>query len=255
MERKISMEAENHRYNQIIDFLADAMTPQEKDQFKQWLNQSENNKELFLRVKIFWEKSEKDAHPSSVEAWDKIRQTIKDQNGDVLKMRFIKLSVAASLLLLLTSGWLIYQAKQNLIYYATNENSFRKDTLDDGSIIYLYPSSSIQLRKDKNILKLSGAAYFVVPKNCLNPLTVQVGGTNIKVKGTSFRVNLGNQKGDISLMVESGEVEWIQNHSHSQSLLVHAGEQAYFSNLQKSSWKEPKKEDIYIIYQPKLNHQ
>lgn len=77
--------------------------------------------------------------------------------------------------------------------YATGTAQLRKVTLPDGSIAQLAPDSAIDVDYtggERQVLLLSGAAFFEVERDAARPFTVLADDVETKVLGTAFDVRL-----------------------------------------------------------------
>jgi len=241
----------NSIYNTIIDFLSHNLDDQKTSQFQEWLNELDENRNLFLKIEKQWN-SIGSISPESVKGWDKLRLSIVERRKGFIRRNLFSVAAAATILLMIASGWFLSTSTSQMISLVTNQDTFIRDTLENGCIIYLYPSSSINIRlsiSDEQIIKLSGEAFFIVPPNSGLNVKIVVGGADIKVTGTSFRVNEKDGK-EVSVLVESGAVILKSQSGKNKQLIVQAGEQGYFTNNNNKLWKKPKTENIYLIYQP-----
>lgn len=240
-------------YDQMIDYLCGSLSGKNKTEFEQWLENDENLV-AFNKVKAIWEGNHDSHNEYAESSWQKLEGNLKDRNKSVIRRHLFQISVAASLLVLIASGWFLKNSTHKMVSLTTTEDTFIKDTLKDGSIVYLYPSSTLEMKCTDKLcvneeINLEGEAFFVVPEEPQKETVINVGDVAIKVKGTSFRVNT-SENGEIYVMVESGSVELFSNKTGNKKLLVEAGEEAYYSALNKQIWKQQKKENIYLIYQP-----
>lgn len=248
------MNSENNLYDQIIDFLSTEKRPDDSKRFLEWIEASEERKETFSHVKKFWDADYSNQKQNTEAAWNQFQNTFQERNKSNIKKHLFRISVAASLLILITSGWFLNRSTMDIVSLSTNEDTFRKDTLKDGSIVYLYPSSQLDLTEQKNLsynkeMNLIGEAFFVVSGSPEKEIIINVGEASILVKGTSFRVN-AMSGGEVSVCVESGEVELVSTKTGEDKLIVKAGEKGYYSSERAQFWKQQKSDNIYLIYQP-----
>ncbi len=243
-------------HDTIIDYLSNRLSNNEIADFEKWLHGSDENRELFEKVSKFWNNNNIKITEQKNRAWENFSIAIKERKRGFLIRNSFSIAVAASLILLIASGWFLKTTTSKMVSIVTNENTFICDTLDNGSIVYLYPSSSIKVEKqsafsNEMIIKLNGEAFFIVPPNLGNKVKICVGGASIKVTGTSFRV-CGNNTQEVSVIVESGQVILKDKNKKNKQLVVQAGEQGYFLNSDTKLWKKQKTENIYLIYQPDI---
>lgn len=135
---------------------------------------------------------------------------------------------AASVALLLIAASLFYvwsnergnDSFASLIPGNTNEYKNTGDqpgvlTLDDGSIVWLAPGSTLhypaQFAGDKREVYLEGEAFFEVTKNTRQPFLVYYNDIVTKVLGTSFKINTNGSTGNIEVAVRTGKVQVYEN--------------------------------------------
>lgn len=244
----------NITHNTIIDYLSHQLTYDDQIKFEKWLDESDENVAIVQTIKKSWNVSKAKPSEKRKQAWNKLTNSIEERQQGFIKRNYFSIAVAASLLILITSGWFLKNTTTKMVSIVTNEDTFRRDTLENGCIVYLYPSSSIEVQPklsftNKQEIKLNGEAFFIVPPNMGNNVSINVGGASIKVTGTSFRVK-GNSDKEVSVLVESGEVILKSKTKTKNKLIVAAGEEGYFFNKNNELWKKPKTENIYLIYQP-----
>jgi len=241
-------------HNTIIDYLSGELTHDDTLMFEKWLNESPDNQAVFNTIKTQWDNEALPNKRKQDKAWERLSNSIQERKKSFIRRNAFPIAAAASILLLIASGWFLKNTAQNMVSITTNENTFRRDTLANGSIVFLYPSSSIEVVKispfsNKEKITLKGEAFFIVPSNTGKNFNINVGNALINVKGTTFRVN-GSCNKDVSVMVESGEVILTSINKNKNELIVQAGEKGFFTNANNDLRKQPKTENIYLIYQP-----
>lgn len=174
----------------------------------------------------------------SEEVWEKIRPA---------KIRLIHFIRVAAAIVVIGSGVFAYRyytmrAPQELVAstiirdttLTNNSPRPRRDTLTDGSVVDLYPGSSLRLRwnfeKDKRVITLSGEAQFNVQKDKTRPFTVLSKGIETTVLGTVFRIRDYAEKSVASVRLISGKV-LVRNLIHpDQTEILLAGQECAFDN-------------------------
>lgn len=246
----------NNIYDTIIDYLSNQLNEIQILHFEKWLNESDANKEIFENVEKQWKSTNIETSSQKEKNWNKLMVLIAERNNGFIRQNIFSIVTAASIILLIASGWFLNTTTTKMISIITNEDTFITDTLNNGTIIFLYPSSSIEVSKNSSPsgemqINLTGEAFFIVPPQLHNNIKINVGGASIKVTGTCFRVN-ENSNSDVLVIVESGSVELLNNRELNKPLLVEAGEEGYFLKADNKLWKKAKSENIYLIYQPKI---
>lgn len=246
---------ENIIYDRIIDHLSNNLPHDQKLIFEKLLESSPEYQKKYNEVKAIWEGTVENKYTGNQsKAFEQLNKNLSERESGFIKRHIFTISVAASLIILIASGWFLNHSTVEMVSYTTNEDTFIKDTLKDGSIVYLYPSSKLEMKDEKNTsynkeMKLEGEAFFVVPSSENKEIIITVGDAAIKVNSTSFRIN-AEKNGEISVMVESGTVELSSEKINKKKLLVKAGEQGYYSKTNNQIWKQEKRDNIYLIYQP-----
>ncbi|CAG4991630.1 hypothetical protein DYBT9275_00795 [Dyadobacter sp. CECT 9275] len=137
----------------------------------------------------------------------------------------LPLSAAASITVLLISGWYIFFKQPQLrgvssaahslpavvMLEKRNEgNKIMPVALPDGSTVLLQPGSKISYPKTFNTktreVRLSGQAFFEVIKNKNLPFLVHSRELTTKVLGTSFTVRAFDNQPDLAVVVKTGKV-------------------------------------------------
>ena len=177
--------------------------------------------------------------PWSEDVWKKIRPA---------KIRLIHLIRVAAAIVVIGSGVFAYRyyntmraprmlVASTIIRDTTLTNSSpgpRRDTLTDGSVVELYPGSSLRLRwnfeKDKRVMTLSGEAQFNVQKDKMRPFTVLSKGIETTALGTVFRIRDYAEKSVASVRLISGKV-LVRNLIHpDQTEILLAGQECAFDS-------------------------
>jgi transmembrane sensor len=90
-----------------------------------------------------------------------------------------------------------------------NENSSnRKITLDDGSLVELFPHSKLasEYRNNSRELHLTGKAFFKVKKDSTRPFTVHSAVISTTALGTSFTITAFADNNNIDVQLHTGKV-------------------------------------------------
>ena len=232
----------------------------ENEQFNAWITQSEQNRELFEKTKVLWERLDGVYTNSSFDksaAKIKISSKIQTRKQSIPRhtTRFW-ISAAASILLLIGLGfsalYMYNQNSRNEIVYSSRD-SVKEIQLADGSHIWLNTSSSLKVsgsfgRKQREVF-LKGEAYFEVKRDESKSFKIHTGETITEVLGTSFNVELDTISGNVKIIVNTGKVGFYPSNqqkdrkilvphdlatylSENQSILVSSN-----SNLNYLSWK------------------
>lgn len=203
--------------NLIEKILSGEATGSEKDQFDKWLLESEENRQLYEKTKVLWDRMDGVyAHSVFDQSAAKInirsRIQAKNQSKQLHKTR-VWISAAASILLLIGLGlsalYLYNQNFKNKIIYTSGE-TVKEIQLTDGSHVWLNFNSSLQIagnfgKKQRKVM-LKGEAYFEVNRDESKPFKIYAGETTTEVLGTSFNVELDTVSGSVNVIVNTGKV-------------------------------------------------
>lgn len=226
----------------IAAALQEHLSPEEDAAFQQWMEASEQNRELFLQVKDIWANGMDDfpAYRQANEtiAWNELRnrlqETVTGENGHTAvavvtttkkRTLLLRMVSVAALLVIATGIILWYRSINGGTNYTTGAGQQRSVSLPDGTVISLFPATSIEVpsaynRLTRKIILKSGKAFFEVEHKEEIPFIVDLGAASVKDAGTSFGVQKTNDS--IDVWVTAGKVEF-RNGADSQIRLLSAG--------------------------------
>jgi ferric-dicitrate binding protein FerR (iron transport regulator) len=213
------MEAEKIDYL-IGKILSGSATALEKEDFEKWLYKSDQNKAYYEEIKVLWEKLEGTYNKVEFDktaAKETIRlKIIGKQKNNQKRIRRYWFAAAASVILMIGLGFLFNNYKSfsgNPIVYSTT-NFVEEIILADSSHVWLNANSTLQvpnifLKKQRKVF-LKGEAYFEIAKDEAKPFKVLTGNTVTEVLGTTFNINMDTLSGNVSVIVNSGEVAFYE---------------------------------------------
>jgi transmembrane sensor len=228
----------------ISGALQGELSEEETIAFQQWLASGAQNRELYEQVQNTWNNDldELAAYMQADEAagWNALRGKLTApgtglEDGYVTPVAGIRkrrtrlfsiISVAA--LLVLITGIFIWNRKTGSNNYNTNNTEQQKVALADGTLVTLFPASSMEVPVNYNesvrtVILKKGEAFFVVRHQEDKPFVVDMGIATVKDVGTSFHIK---KTGDsIHIVVVDGKVAFRNNTSNEVRLLT-AGMQA-----------------------------
>ncbi|HTE27975.1 FecR family protein [Flavitalea sp.] len=206
------------RINDIITkSIAGKATPEELSLLDKWYDSFEAKEGLTDKM----DASEKSA--TSARMLERIRGTILPSKPEKVQKvpaisRYRSLMIAASLIILLGLGLLVYNlvsrpGETSRIVYVNitgKEKQTTKTTLPDGSIIWLNGESKIRYDnnfiKDTRVVWLDGEAYFSVVSQQKKPFIVHAGKLNVSVVGTEFNIRMHKSDPTTVVTVTKGKV-------------------------------------------------
>jgi ferric-dicitrate binding protein FerR (iron transport regulator) len=226
----------------LARYVAGETTDHESAEVKSWLAQSATHDQELARFQRIWEASANLKPTTEVDvdlAWEKVRKQLavgSSQSADryagaaqsavynqpspskiihLPRQPFMFWRVAASVLVMVSLGWLGYQFLQPVRkpeiakVIKTHQNTLEQ-TLPDGTKVYLNQNSTLTAAADFNeetrTVTLQGEAYFDVKRDETRPFVIKANGTEVRVLGTSFNVRAYDKR--VSVAVTSGKVQF-----------------------------------------------
>jgi transmembrane sensor len=205
----------------IAKILSNESSPEEILMFSEWINKDSKNEKEFRIITDFWNTKPDEGAFSAEFSFEKNKESIFfEENASntnsttyLKKYKTLFFSIAASLLILISIGNIMYllshNGKDNFIYLAQNEITHL--ILPDGSEVTLNKYSKLSYSSDfssKNrIVNLEGEGYFDVKhleKN--DKFIVEVGNSQIEVLGTKFNVNAHQLEKKITTTLVEGSI-------------------------------------------------
>jgi transmembrane sensor len=153
--------------------------------------------------------------------WEKVRKEI--WGGKVLRFPIFK--IAASLLIALLVGFVVYRfiAPEETLAFKTVTNithDVQTLAMEDGSVLYLNIGASVvfpEKFKSNRKLQLKGETFFEVKRDEAHPLVITAGQCEVKVLGTSFSVSEDSTA--VEVAVKSGKVSFQSDENNRITLL------------------------------------
>lgn len=146
-------------------------------------------------------------------------------------------NVAASLIILVAAGWLLYTSRTRkaeevkYITHTTGRGQQAMITLQDGSIVKLNNSSVIsfpeKFANGKREIILQGEAFFEVKRDPEKPFVVRTDDLTTAVLGTSFNICAYQHK-PVEVTVKTGRVLVANVRRQTDKLELHPNQQIYF---------------------------
>ncbi len=165
-------------------------TLQEEKQIKEWLDSSEENKNVLLRARELFDASilygNEDTH-----SFDKQPVQYKKRK---IWIEFSRIGVAVIVIILSGLWYLNLTEKEEwgMQTISVPAGQHINITLPDGSSVWLNAGTNIQypisFGKKERLVKLDGEAYFDVAKNENCPFIVETPKSKLEVLGTTFNV-------------------------------------------------------------------
>ncbi len=238
------MPKNNTIHSKIIRLFNDEASPKEKREVGDWLNQSADNKKLYLDLQEIWLASGVSKNSDNYQMEKALRafkKSIKISSKQLRIERLQEILKYAAIVVLLLSLPVIYYLGKNGSQlsdsYTTISCAFGdKSTivLPDGSVAYLNSGSKITFNNDfqhqYRMVSLEGEAYFSVKENKDIPFHVKAAEIEIEVLGTEFNLKAYPDENTISTTLAEGS---IQIKSASQQTVMKPNEKAVFNRADR----------------------
>jgi transmembrane sensor len=190
------------------------LTPQQQDEFLQWLATAPAHRESFERHRRMW------GEFNALAQWRPEHSATPNPDllarrrpGRTLRRVAPSLLAAAAITALMVWWPPTGQrpADETLAFEAA---SYRQEKLPDGSIIDLNRGAHVVVQFSpgtRRVLLVQGEAQFAVAKNPARPFVVRAGGVDVRAVGTAFNVKLAGTR--VEVLVTEGTVHVTQQTS------------------------------------------
>lgn len=214
----------NEKYILLIyKKLKGGLSDDELFQLDQWVEKSEEHKEIYQGVIKSWELSENYEPDFKVDAGADFEAFIrprmyssplKEGGKQVQMVKYRKWwAVAAAIVFLVGCFYFFFQTPQEeILIVQTQEDDIREIVLPDGSIVWLNENSVLEypsfFSSNTRKVMLKGEAYYEVEHKPEQPFIVETPNTQVTVLGTSFNVKA--RAGDVftEVTVSTGKVQF-----------------------------------------------
>lgn len=203
----------------ILDLFSLRISTEDKEKLEHWVNQSDENKKLFLEIRDIWQSTSNVSTDSYDEnaAWNKFKPTIAAAKP---LSKFTMLKYAAVAIIFCAIGFFafyfsIHKASKLVSYQEVYVpyGSTSKIVLPDGSYVWLNAGSYLRYSNSFNIdnrdIFLKGEAYFDVRKNKKLNFIVNTPGIEVKAIGTKFNIKSYPEERTIRATVVEGKIQVI----------------------------------------------
>jgi len=239
-------------YDDIAKHLRKDASPEEREQLRLWIAESEENRKLYKQILKTWKLQDALAfHPKKEEAWRQLEHKLDLQ--DVAKGRRIFLrrtmQFAAVILVLLGIGILfqptdfLFGEKMLALHTTTEQQSV---VLADGTEVFLNRNSDltypVSFDGDKRQVILKGEAFFKVARNPEKPFIIKTAQTKTKILGTSFNLRAYAYESSETLSVVTGKVAFSSLRGKAEVILTPKQVGAYSlddGKMSKQALKDP----------------
>lgn len=240
----------------LVKYMLGEASASEQEQVQQWRNASSANELYFSQLTAVWEKTKLAAVNSTVsedDAWLRFQQKIKPDTTPATVVSIKKPTrylwrVAAAVLVLAVTSWLLYNRIQPATTTLASGNTTEVFTLPDGSVVTLNKNSTVSYHKnfskETRTVELKGEAFFDIAPNKSIPFEVTTANDiAVKVLGTSF--NIKNTAKQTEVIVETGLVEVSRRQ---QSVRLQQHEKLVVSGDNNTLKKQSNNSELYNHY-------
>ena len=232
----------------IAKYLADELEAQERADFEKQLVEDEQLRDSLEESLKLWHEviPVTEMSVDTERAWSVMPKATPSTRSIVSaerRPRYTFLKIAATLLIVLTAGYLLSdygkQSINSLINGTVALNEFSTEVemkefqLPDGSTVKLNANSKVSYQNgfgtEHRNLTLIGGANFDVARDERIPFVINTEQSRVEVLGTSFDVNAYPGK-DIELNVTEGQVKFSSSTAKNEGEILQAGERAILSD-------------------------
>ncbi len=223
----------------IPDHLSDKDKRNDNKEFQDWLNESEENKELFNKYKKIWKASDILSISKSFSSeigWKEINTRIQQKTIRIKRLQnamYTVIGMAASIILILAFAFYTnWFSSGDKVILTTEYGSRTEVILPDGSQVNLNSGTELEYNfnkiTQKRELHFTGEAYFKIAKSEKPFVIYTPQGMELKVLGTEFNLSAYPEDKFVQTALVKGSVE-IKN-NFGDELQMKAGQIVQFNN-------------------------
>lgn len=221
----------------LLEYISGKSTQEQSNQIIKWIEDSKDNKNKYLELKLYSENKYFNPTPKKVDvnsALSKLNSKIDTSSKQKGKKIALLFKYAASIAILVSVGLGFYLNNSNKVELVSVVNKTSKP-----KVIILSDHSKVTLAKGAKLLypenfkgklrnvELKGEAFFNIHRNTKKPFIIKALKTNIKVLGTSFKVDAKNKF--VEVKVKTGKVQFYETLNPKNSVILTKNKGAIFS--------------------------
>jgi ferric-dicitrate binding protein FerR (iron transport regulator) len=245
----------------ILKHLKGEATEMEAEALEKWLEESEENQQVFEELKNTWISAEKIQRPvyfDKEQAWQSVQHKIKhaplERAGGHKNYRGWLLRAAAVFIISLFGVWFFYTKQGDSKLLSVETAAEQKEILlSDGSRIFLNAYSRLDYPETFNQpvrqVHLEGEAFFEVAKDSLHPFAVGNNDFDVEVLGTSFNISAYAQHEVAVLTVVTGKVNFADKDGN--SVLLVKDESCVFNRARETLQKSENNNLNFLAWKTK----
>lgn len=251
------MESINPNDELLIEYLVSDISPEERVIVENWINASEENRRYFESLKNVWQLSGEEKALNYLldelnvdDKWNRIKLAIAEKEDKIVSINkwikdndenqgqspsrksgiyrfFVRVAIAASVLLVIGLGWKFLASNKQEIPIAQSPKKVvdslvavvrhevnttgkeKRVQMPDGSLVVLADKSEITYQEpfaNKRDITLIGKAFFKVARDKTKPFTVISGDISTTALGTEFTVTTFKHTNKIIVRLYEGKV-------------------------------------------------
>ncbi|MEN8119286.1 MAG: FecR domain-containing protein [Bacteroidota bacterium] len=223
----------------LIRYFEENCTNEEKSVVENWLNDDDQNRVYFNKLKGIWEKSQQAKKYSEIDIESslknvKSRINVDKQSKSKNRTLWLFAKVAAVVVLFLgiyaiIDQYGLFTNENNYVLVETN-NDKKEILLPDGTIVFLNGHSKIEYPEEFNgstrKLKFEGEAYFQVEPDKSKPFIIETKNAITRVLGTAFNLRAIPGDGVENVVVTHGKVQFTPMFNENKAVKLAIGEKA-----------------------------
>ena len=257
----------------IIKFLANETDKFENAKINDWRKQNNANELFFNDIREIWENPEaqnKSKEELIDDIWKKfhkklinVEQRSKNKNIEVpieefVSWKFYFLRIAVVFVLGIGIWYFLNDDIENdnlLVKVENNGETVKKVVLPDSSLIFLNSKSKIEYNCDFSLSRevfLEGEAFFDIRRG-KNVFIVRLSGASIEVYGTSFSICAFEKNDEIDVIVETGNVLFLNNYDNEnpQKVYLQCGDKGILKKSNNTIEKCSNEDNNYLSWKTK----
>lgn len=207
----------------IYKYLNKTISIQERDQLKDWLDRSADNRAILSQLSSFYKNNDRELSMTKGAIWNEINNKLDNRQSPSQKLiKWPMLKIAAIFVLIssmvLTTYYLTSSSENrqtiaaDVLHKTAPLGSKTITNLPDGTKVFLNAGSKISFNSEfqgetRNVT-LSGEAFFEVTHDKDKPFFVKMNGDIVKVLGTSFNIRSYPKEDFVQVSVATGKVSY-----------------------------------------------
>ena len=233
----------------LAKFLNHEASDQEKREVEERIETDPVFRETVESVKLAWPKNQKTEQMNEFKtdmAWEKVKERIDQESQKQAGPGHRQIShgtgivfspifrIAAAVVIIMGLGYAGYRffiqpgnVMQGTVIANNDRGKAVESVLPDGTTVFVKSNGKVRYNLGESgnrIVHLKGEAFFDVSSNPDQPFIVETGKARITVLGTSFSVHHDEEKNQVDVFVESGNVLLSDNESIDKAILLEPGD-------------------------------